>query len=38
MIAKKSDGIKESTDSNATVEEDDQRGYGLFTLVSYCKH
>jgi hypothetical protein len=26
MIAKKSDGIKESTDNNVTVEEDDQRG------------
>lgn len=27
LMAKKADGIKESTDSNATIEEEETRGY-----------
>ena len=34
LMAKKADGIKESTDSNATIEEDDARGKPLSKFFS----
>jgi len=37
LMAKKADGIKESTDSNATIEEDETRGWYLSLLLVTVK-
>jgi len=34
-MAKKADGIKESTDSNATIEEEDTRGWCYYIYIGY---
>jgi len=36
-MAKKADGIKESTDSNATIEEDETRGWYLSLVLVTVK-
>lgn len=35
LMAKKADGVKESTDSSTTIEDDDVRGEGLFFVYTY---